>query len=303
MKSKEQIISYFNKYTPKSEIDRLAIIQYCADKKIKINFADEEGDKENVEFNDFKAWFDKECPQGNEVIILEEKVLLIVKEVTFDHIVAGAALTKDHKLITEETAYSYAVYEEACIDDKVRFQKALNDAGLIWNKKNKKLIDRIQPQNNQYIRISLLGSKIAIGVFCELNAEGIPVMYCVKEINKAVRYSLYESMDNLPKHYQIEPMSAQERDSLNEELRKTGKQWCGHGRRIEPIAYKMENGVLYYFINDEWDVQAKIAKQPKDRKRFNKLNYFLNREDAKEIAEMLHEARLKQLARNTKTKI
>lgn len=297
MKSRERILLYFSNYSPKSDVDRFAITQYCADHKIRIHIPKINENEEKISFDEFKEWLDKDCPESNDVITLGDGTAIIVKDVTFKQIIAGVTLTPNNELTVEDISFNAQPFRQATLEDKLRIQKELNRKNLSWNRKKKMAAEQIIPQNNKYIRISLLGEKIAFGVFREFNTEGKIVMYCVKEINKEVRYSLQDVLDELPEAYQIEAISNQEKSCLRNELAKVGKQWSGYSSRIEPLEYKQEKGATYYFINDALKVQSKIHKYPKDKQRAYGLNYFLNREEAQEIADAIMELRLKQLAR------
>ncbi|GAB6119648.1 hypothetical protein [Dysgonomonas termitidis] len=301
MKTRDRILLYISKYSPVSEADRSAITQYCADHKIKANVPRIDKDKEKISFEEFREWMEKDCPEINDIIVFGDGTLIIVKDVTFKGITAGVTLAGDNTLGTGGFTFNYQDFKQASFDDKVRLQKALNGAGLSWNRKKKQAAPRMIPENNKYIRVSVLGDKIAFGVFREYNPEGKIVMYCVKETGKEVRYSLYDILDNLPGAYQVEAISNQEKKLLREELKEAGKQWSGYSSRIEPLEYKQEKGSVYYFLDDSLKVQSRVHKYPKDKQRSYGLNYFLNREEALEIADAIMELRLKQLSRKKKS--
>lgn len=190
MNVKERILLYFNSYSPESEIDRLAITQYCAEHKIRVNVPRVSGRGEKVCFEEFRKWLDGDCPEPNDVITFGDGSAVIVKDVTFKQIIAGVALSPEGRLAAGEISYRFQPFRHAGPGDRLRIQKELNRNNLSWNRKKKTVAPQAVPQNNKYIRISLLGEKLAFGVFREFNAEGKIVMYCVKETSREVRYSL-----------------------------------------------------------------------------------------------------------------
>ncbi|MDR2626514.1 MAG: hypothetical protein LBC40_00580, partial [Dysgonamonadaceae bacterium] len=254
------------------------------------------GGKTPLTFEQFREWFDKTLPAQNEVIVLEESGTIgITKCLCVNEIVLGASLSPAGELSILETKIETTDYREASLDEKIRLQRELNNKGLLWNNRYSRLLGASAPMENIYLRVSLLGERIAVGVFREVNARGEIVMYCMKENGKPVRYSLYEVAGKRT-DYQLEPVSAQERKMLSDELEKVGKLWNGYAKRIEPLDFRLEKGLVYFCIDDTLGIRGiREKKAPKDHKRWQSGNYYRDRKDAEAMVALIEETRKKQL--------
>jgi hypothetical protein len=300
MKNRKQILSYLKTVNIATEKDELAIESYLSRKNIVLDLSKfrKAGKKAlpSITWEQFTAWVTPDLPERNEVIVLENSALMgITKCLCVDEIVLGVSLNAHGELTIEEVKIEPAPYRTATRDEKIRLQRELNKKGLLWNQTRSRLLPAPAPETNLQLRVSLLGEKIAVGAFREISEEGKIVMYCVKENDKPVRFSLYEPVADHT-DYQLEPVSAQERDILAGELEKAGKCWNGHARRIEPANFRAAKGKIYYYISDILDIKVALEKEtPKDLKRFRSGNYYRNRSDAEKMLSHIDENRKKQL--------
>ena len=299
MKDRKQICAYLSLVNIASEKDELAIESYLVRQKIVFDLSRHKEPKNDslpdITFEQFKEWFIPSLPDRNEVIVIENSGLIgITGCFCVDKIVLGVSLSADGKLNTTPVTIDNATYRRATMDEKICLQKAINREGLVWNLTRCRLMQAPLPADNQLVRVSLLGDKIAVGVFREFNTDGKTVMYCVKEKDKPVRYSLYEPVADKDAS-QLEPVSAQERELLAKELEKAGKLWNGFAKRIEPTRYRAEKGEVYYYIDDFLSPVTTFERNaPKDLKRFRSGNYYRNRSDVEEMLSVINNYRKQQ---------
>jgi hypothetical protein len=299
MKNKRQILAYLRQVNIATEKDELAIEAYLSRRSIilKLNKSVKtDAGLPEITLEEFAKWFDTCLPERNEVVVFKDTGAIgIIKDLSVNAIVLGVSLTAEGNLVTSEEKVENAAYRMANTDEKIRLQKELNKRSLTWNNSNSKLQDAVKPLENLQLRVSLLGERVAVGVFREINDAGEIVMYCVKENGKPVRYSLHEVVAPNA-DYQLEPVSAQERAMLASELEKAGKTWNGHAKRIEPFDFRAQKGEVYYYIDDFLEITATQEKEkPKDVKRLRSGNYYRNRSDAEETLGLIVEHRKKQL--------
>lgn len=85
---------------------------------------------------------------------------------------------------------------------------------------------------------------------------------------------------------------------LNRELAKYGKEWYDKFSRIQPIDYKVEDGEVYYCINDKMRVVRYIEKNGlTSLGRRSVGNYFKNQKEAERVAEIMKNMLRDNLAR------
>ena len=285
MKNKQQIVAYL-KATQTPEIkDELAIESFLARKGIYVKFDKSkktDNTLQSISFEDFEKWFEEEFPEKGDVIVIENTIGIVLG-LGVSSIILGVSLTAKNILISSETEIPNSSFRKAGKSEMLKLQRELNKKKLSWNKFNSKLTESMYPSNNLQLRVSLLGERVAIGVFREINDKGKIIMYCMKENNKPVRYSLHEEVGDVS-DFQLEPINNQERKILAEELENAGKVWNGHAKRIEPVNLRVDKGQIYYYIDDFWDIIATPDNyRPRDRKRLRCGNYFRNNEDALRI--------------------
>jgi hypothetical protein len=300
MKNRKQILSYLKGVRIATDKDELAIESYLSRRNIVLDLSKfRKAGKvalPDITLEEFAEWFAPDLPDRNEVIVIEASGLIgITGCLCVDELVLGVSLSADGLLTVSEARVAPTPYRQATEDEKIRLQRALNREGYLWNLTRSKLLPTSPVADNLQLRLSLLGTRLAVGVFREISSDGKIVMYCVKENDKPVRYSLYEPVAD-SSDYQLEPVSAQEREMLASELEKAGKVWNGFAKRIEPVNFRAEKGQVYYYIDDFMEITATQEKEkPKDLKRLRSGNYYRNRDDAEEMLALTEEYRKKQL--------
>jgi hypothetical protein len=298
MKNRKQALSYLQTVVIAEEKDELAIESFLSRRSITIDWNEikKAAGQTPITFEQFREWYEKTLPDRNEVIVPEESgVIGITQCLCVNEIVLGVSLSPEGELNTGETKIETNAYREASIEEKIRLQRELNKRDLLWNSRYSRLLGASAPLENIYLRVSLLGERVAVGVFREINDRGEIVMYCMKENGKPVRYSLYE-VAGKQSDYQLEPVSAQEREMLSGELEKTGKLWNGHAKRIEPLDFRLEKGEVYFCIDDTLGIRGVVEKNvPKDLKRWRSGNYYRERKEAEVMVALIEETRKKQL--------
>ncbi|GAB6013311.1 hypothetical protein [Viscerimonas tarda] len=303
MKNSKQVISYLESFGASTEKDELAIESFLLRRNVSVDVSrilkSGGGKLQGITFEQFTEWFETSLPVKNEVIVMDSSGLTgITPCLCVNEIILGVSLTPEGVLDTSEVKINPSpgtAYREASYEEKVRLQRALNENGLLWNNARSHLLPVEEPADGLFLRVSLLGERIAVGVFREINAKGQVVMYCVKENDRSVRYSLYEPVADRCA-CQLEPVSAQEREMLARELEKAGKVWNGFAKRIEPLHFRVEKGEIYFYIDDFLTITATAEKNmPKDLKRLRSGNYYRNRCDAEEMLAFIDKRRKKQL--------
>jgi hypothetical protein len=298
MKNKRQVLSYMKMVNIAIEKDELAIESYLSRRGIilRLNKSARTDAAIGITFEEFVNWFESGMPARNEVIVEKTSGTIgIIRGFCVNAIVLGVSLTADGDLVTSEVKLENPTYRNANTEEKFRLQRALNEKKMAWNNSNSKLLDAIKPQENLYLRVSMLGERLAFGVFRGINDKGEIVMYCLKENDKPVRYSLYETIGNYD-DYQLEPVSTQERSTLALELKNAGKVWNGHAKRIEPLNFRVAKGKVYYYIDDLLEIITTTDKgKPKDLKRLRSGNYFHKHSDAEDMLNLMIKQRKEQL--------
>lgn len=299
MKTKVQVLEFFKTAWPNKVGDRRAIEHLCHENGITVNFellTPAADNVEHVSYEDFEAWFYKYVPTTGEVVSISPgKEIGLVSAVSRNEFVVAAFLTPKGKLEMREKSFSNDSASAADAPQCKAMQKALNGAKKAWDRRNGRMVDGLSLANNPQVRITLLGERLGIGVFREIDAEGRCVMYCLKLDGKQIRYSLHEVLGPADE-YQIETIRLAERTELREELEKVGRRWEGHIARIEPVDYRDKNGGEYYYINDKLEIiTSEDNDKPKDIERYRSGNYFRSKAEIEYMISAMKDIRKKQL--------
>lgn len=274
-KSREQIRAFISTVKARTGPDELLIEEYCSEIGVKVEFIQRKEKVSGITFEEFVEWLNRPLPHRGDVIFLDDqKLVCIVKSIGVTKITITATLTQDGQLSIEDRDIPFCSYRNANRDELKRLQSELYKKGLAWTNYTYNLTRRYVPKENEQIRISLLGKKTGLGVFREINEKGQAVMYCVKMTDAPVRYHLYETIGHISE-FQFERISVPDRKLLAYELECNNLIWNGHAKRIEPLGYRMDNGGLYNFINDYFEIICTHDYyKPKDTNRINAGNYF-----------------------------
>lgn len=298
MKSHAQVLALLRAMIPRDNKDELAIEAFLARQGIyiKIPTTKKENDKNKkaVTFEQFEEWFDKELPETSEIITVNNLVG-VVKCVKVDSVILGAYLDENGVFVPHDIEVPVTSFQKTGKKDTIRLQREFNRNNLSWSQYRNEICESIRPQNNLQLRISLLGEKLGMGVFKEINEKGEIVMYCIKEHDAPVRYCLHEAIGPA-EDFQLEPMNNADRKKLAVELEKEGKVWNGHAKRIEPNDFRATLGSTYHYIDDYLEIRTAIDNyKPKDHKRFRCGNYFRCLTNAEDILKLIIETRNIQL--------
>ncbi|MDR1716508.1 MAG: hypothetical protein LBS20_11755 [Prevotella sp.] len=302
MKSNAQISALLKTMIPHENKDELAIEAFLARQGIYIKIPPvKEGDDKNkkfITFEQFEEWFEKELPSPGEIIVMNG-LLGVVKGTKADLIILGAYLDEEMNFTPKDTELPIMSFRKAGKEEKIKLQRAFNRNNLSWNQYHNRIYESVRAQNNLQLRISLLGEKLGIGVFKEINEKGEIVMYCIKENEAPIRYSLHEII-GAADDFQIEPMNNADRKKLASDLEKAGKVWNGHAKRIEPNDFRSVAGSTYHYIDDYLEIRTAIDNyKPKDHKRFRSGNYFRSFTNAEAILNLIIETRNIQLSQDS----
>lgn len=278
-KTKQHVQDFFQHYRPENDTHQLAILQFCAQQHIAFTFDEGPDDRRPVTLDAFRAWFEHYTPERREVITLPDGTVGVVDMTGLDYVRLYVALSEG-ALETAPRLFPATSIRPATETEVLSLQRALYDRGLAWNDKRCMVCPRVAPVENVRYKISVLGRKIGYGIFREIDAEGRIVMYCVKMGNAPLRCSMHEVLGPAS-DYQLELLYTKLRETLAEELARSGWHWNGNNRRMEPISYQVETGERYYYLNDVWNIGKSVYRNNnKQHKRFyTQGNYFRDLEE------------------------
>lgn len=294
-KRKKRIDAYLTTVKTKTFKDELAIIQYCHRYlKVKIKSIPSDLSFPEITFESFLGWLNQLVPDDGDIIeLVESKIICIVKSTGVSTFRICAKLNIDDELSIKEEDIPFCDFDYVSFEGKKRLQIALYKKKLIWSSYKIELLNRVQPNENQQIRISLLGQKKGLGVFREINENNEVVMFCVKMDNEDFRYSLHEIIGHAW-DYQLEMISTNEREEFVNVIQQYKLFWNGHAKRIEPINYRVKKGDTYNFITDEFEVNVTQENyRPSDLRRLQTGNYFQLHEEAEDMVNHIYSKLIK----------
>lgn len=290
MKNKNQIISFIKTVRAEDEINKMAILGYCQNMLgIKVSFSEENKDFPVISLEGFKSWIEKAAFQRGDVVVNKENGGIgIVDSVEYRNLSLVAFVDKAGVLHEGKQSVALADCRKAAQDEMTGLQRLLNRKGLGWNRRQNSLYKQdYVPKENHQVRLSIMGRKMGLGVFKEIDADGRLVMYCVKMTGEAPRYSLHEIIGPA-EDYQLNQISTYERDILTEELKKSGISWNGHLKRLESVCIRADKGNAYHYLNDLFEIVTKPDDyQSRDTKRWRAGNYFTQLEEIEAVREKL----------------
>ncbi|MBF0577405.1 hypothetical protein [Dysgonomonas sp. GY617] len=289
-KRKKRIDAYLSTVRVKTLKDELAIIQYCHRfLGIKIKSIPSGIDLPEITFECFLNWLNQVVPgEGDIIELVGSKFICIVKFTDVSKFRICAKLNLDNELSIIEEDIPICDFNPASIEGKKRLQIALYQKKLIWSSYKIELLEMVQPNENQQVRITLLGEKKGLGVFREINEKNEIVMFCVKMDNEGFRYSLHEII-GFAWDYQLEMISTNEREEFATVIQQSKFIWNGHAKRIEPINYRVKKGEPYNFITDKFEVNvAQDNYRPSDLRRLQTGNYFQFQKEAEDMVNHIY---------------
>lgn len=300
-KTKEQIKAFISTVKAKTKLDEILIEKCCSNVGVKIEFIHQRWEEvTEITFEEFILWVKKDLPHRGAIIVLEhENLLCIVKFIGITKITITAILTSENKLSLEDRDIRFGSFRYANVEERKKLQRALYEKELGWTNYTYNLTKRFNPKEGEFVRISLLGEKIGLGVFRYIDKSGNVVMYCVKMKNESLRFCLHEVIGHITE-LQFEKISMQNRKIFIQELEDSNLSWNGHVKRIEPLNYRLKEGKLYSFINDYFEIiYTHDNYRQTDTCRLNAGNYFRARNEAKDMLNTIYS----KLLENKKTRV
>lgn len=292
--NKRQIEEFVNKVQPEDEMNKMAILGYCNTiLGIKITFREDGADLPKVNLEQFKQCIHGGMfQQGDVVCDGGQGGMGIVYSANFKTLSLIAYVDKEGTLHQEPVEVERTGCRIATQAEMFKIQRMLHKAGLGWDKRKCVLFKQIYvPQENQQVRLSVLGRKMGLGVFKEIDPNGWIIMYCVKMEGENARYSLHEVVGKA-EDYQINLISTYERNIFTEELKQAGVSWNGHLKQIKTINHRVGKGETYYYLNDVFEIVSTADNyKARDTKRLMAGNYFTSPDKAERL--------LKAIARGT----
>lgn len=289
MKSKKDILAFLDEKKGVTISDELAIKDFCSQKRTKIDFKLKENAKITITFTQFQEWYNFIKPTKHSIIVFKENgVIGIVKEVKHESIILAAHIMPGGDFIHWEKEFPLISFELAENNHKIILQREFNKKYLSWNKHKSIILDNIVLTENLQVRVSVLGEKVGLGVFREIDDNGSVVMYVYYQFGANVKYSLYEVIGKV-EDFQFDYINLAERRILNEELEKSGKTWNGFSGRVEPKYYRVEKGKKYYYFNNYLRLREIIENdKPKDLEHSRSGNYFRSFDEGIKLLDKIH---------------
>lgn len=268
----------------------MAILGYCDNVLgFKVCFGENNPDAPEIDLEDLKQWIDEDTfLRGDVVVDTENNGIGIVNSDNYRTLSLTAFLDTKGELHKSGVSVKRIACRKATLKEMMALQRFLNRKGLGWNRRQNCLFRQdYVPKENHQVRLSILGRKMGLGVFKEIDAEGRIVMYCVKLEAEAARYSLHEVI-GAAADYQLNQITTYERDILTGELKKSGISWNGHLKRIETVCLRVSKGDDYHYLNDLFEIVTKPDEyQSRDTKRWRAGNYFTQLGEIEAIREKL----------------
>lgn len=285
VKTKSQIIAFLKTVRAKEEIHGMAVMGYCKSVlgiQVDFNKNMEDRDLPEIGLEEFKEWLEDTFYRGMVVCDPRDGRIGIIETASYRTISLSVSLGREGRLLQEPVSVERGDCREATKEEKLKLQHKLNDLKLGWNRRKHAVFKLDYAlRDNQQVRLSLLGQKLGMGVFKEVDRDGQLVMYCVKMENEPARYSKHEVIGPV-EDFQIEPISTYERRIFSEELKECGVAWNGHLKTIDYVRIRVVTGGTYYYLNDAFEVVSGVDNyRIRDTKRWKAGNYF-TREDCAE---------------------
>lgn len=294
----ELIISFLDDKKPCSEVDEKKIVQFCLEQfGLMFTFDEERGRREVVQitYDEFKQQV-RSIPRVGSVIVTDNKSISIVKSITsFNNYVVAATLMPNGTLEIGDRELDVP-FRIATEGETIMLQEAFHANNISWINKGKRIGERFIPKQNTYVRISILGKKIGLGIFRELDKDGISHFYCLKLNDAPIKHSLNEILGYF-KDYQFDRTNNEEKKFLDERLKvEAYKKWNAYVPRFEPIDYRIDPGGTYFFIDETFTPQHALEKRREiDRSRFHAGNYYLDYQKCVEACNTLRECSINML--------
>lgn len=301
-KNRFEVLHYLNLVKPASKDDLLAIVQFCRENGFKINY-EAEGEKPlpAITLIDFKNWYFSYQPKRNDVVYLENlKMTGIVQSLNLNSITIGVSFDEKKQFIDVPMDYSTNSIRRANFEEMQALQRAIFKHGYSWNYRSAVLKEIHIPENNQWVRLSVLGKRFGLGVFNEIRDNKIYVYLILWEDGKLC-YKMTGAIGEVDE-VQVEHATMKERDLLSFSLTKEQVSWNGHSKRIEPLELRAELGEVYYYLDDSWTLrEATDTYKALHNKRFNCGNYFRIKYFAEEVLKCFGEKRKIQFIETDQT--
>lgn len=286
MKTTAEIESYLRVVRGKREVDEFAILYYC--QRCGVEGVHDLGSEakagsRTITFEQFKEWLGGTNPSKGEVIVLEDGRVGLVRSSGYDRIAFHALVDASGALSCGNVVVPCTQCHPAGDEDRVRLQRALFKQGLDYNRRQDTLTERFTPASGKYVRVTSLGRRIGVGVFREIDSDGNLVMFVFRKTDAPIAYGLQEKIGPA-QDYQLELLSRQERNTLDEELLKEGYIWNGYSKHVEPKDLRRPIGSPYFYIDNYLEIIIGTDKYVNlDRLRFRALNYYTCREEAEQM--------------------
>lgn len=281
--NKKQIEEFVNGVQPEDEMNKMAILGYCNTVLgVRVTFREDNADLPKVSLAQFKEYIHEGMYRRGDIVFdSAHGGTGIVRSTNLRTLSLVAYVDRDGKFHEETVEVERAGCRTATLEEMFRIQRRLHRAGLGWDKRRCVLFrQEYIPRENQQVRLNVLGRKMGLGVFKEIDKNGRIVMYCVKMEGEDARYSLHEVVGKA-EDYQINLISTYERNIFTEELKQAGVSWNGHLKQIKAINHRVGKGETYYYLNDVFEIIPTTDNyKAHDTKRLTVGNYFISPEKA-----------------------
>ena len=299
MKKKQDLSPLIQAIKPKTISDEIKIAEYCSNRELFVNFQKSPTSNISVSFDEFTYWTEIGLPKVGNVVMYEQHYTLgIISSIDDECIHLGVSILNGDGLITSDIKRPKTGFRYATDDEILNIHQALAQKGYTWNIWRNIFVKRMLfPRPYMFVKFrSYISENCGVGIFREIDQEGMLVMYCAACNKGKARYSLCEKIG--PAHmFQLAQGNRTDMYNLKTALEETGRTWNFHYNRVEPLNFNIDYGETYYYINEGGEIlKAKKNDSAAYRKRLAFGNHFTQLEYAEKFKANILEKRNLQLA-------
>jgi hypothetical protein len=288
-KSKEQVKRFLSSFPLKDEREATLIQVYLSNRKTKITpstltVSERNGSEEGHTFDQFESWYKADMPTVGDVVKCEQTGAVgIVTREGWDHFGVSAILTADHTLHFKDYRFSNEKWAMASEEEILALQRALAGAGKDWSPISLSLVERNVPDAPKYVRLTVLGKQVGIGIFRRVMPDHTLLMFCVKMGGGRLRFSDDINLGDVDSFSFLDTYD-EHRAVIQEELCANGLLWNPKLHRLQKNNARLKVGESYFWITSYLEIKCAIEKNSySDDRRFNVGNYFPKREVAERV--------------------
>jgi hypothetical protein len=268
-------------------MDEHLIRMYLSKRKTKIAplpLSDSEyNNSDGLTYGQFKAWYESDMPTVGDVVRCDEGCVGIVTQEAWDFFNVGVSFSLEGILSFEECRFTGERCSMASDEEIQTLQRALAGAGKDWSPVSLSLVERTVPDAPKYVRLTVLGKQVGIGIFRRVMPDHTLLMFCVKMGGGRLRFSDDINLGDVDSFSFLDTYD-EHRATIQEELCANGLLWNPQLQRLQKNNARVNVGESYFWITSYLEIRCAIENGSwRDDRRFNVGNYFPKREVAERV--------------------